>query len=549
MAVIVLQTFALPFIVSAQTTPTTPTPTSTYCGLTQKLLDITGISDLFNSLQNTLSSLIGSGVSAVTGGATTGIGILGVGTLVPVAEQGEQLAHVRQIRTDLDSITTKEFVCDPVLRFVASLLIRSLTNTIIAWIQGNGGEDVGFVGNFEAEFRKQLDARGGELLNQLAGVNLCGNIGAFLQISLRTGTSLRQKLQCTVTDIVENVGDFFNDFSQGGWPAFIRMSLQPQNNPYGAFLIALDAKLAAEGAAGRALERKLLANKGYSGVRTPANGICDVGNDGILRCTIEYFTKTPGHLVANMLERTIGSGYDYAIVADEFNEALEAIITTLIFTLVNSAEEGIFNPALADSPVTTDVNILTIITTSLPSGVLKIPYTATLTAINGELPYTWNISSGSLPPGSPAFALSPEGHITGTPTVIGTYAFTVKVADIEGRTDFQNLTIQIFETPPTPKPPPGTPLSCNGVFTVIPGGPACTLETTCTAFAGTCHTPLCPASAADPLQSVCVSMLSDGTCTVTGEIRSCIVNGVTVTEACYISVRGGQPEQLTCRNL
>lgn len=451
LTIIVFQTLALPFIVSAQTTPT-PTPTSTFCGLTQQLLDVTGITDLYNSLTSTLSSLIGGVTSSITG--------IILGEEVPVKDQ--------VVRDNTTSLVQKEYVCDPVFRFVSALLIRSLTDSIIGWIQGSSGdgEEVGFVANFEQEFRRQLDARGGELLNQLAGVNLCGNIGAFLQISLRTNSSLRQRLQCTVTDIVQNVEDFFQDFNNGGWPAFIRLSMQPQNNPYGAFLIGLDAKLVAEGAAARALERKLLTNNGYSGVRKSSNGVCDVGNDGILRCTLEDITKTPGHLVANMLERTIGSGYDYAYTADEISEAIGDIITTLIFTLINSPNEGIFNKNLAHSPVETpQPNIFTIITTSLPSGVINQPYTAQLTAINGVQPYAWSISSGSLPPGSPTFTLSSGGFITGTPNTLGTYSFTVKATDSVGTADTQTLIIQINAAgavssacPGGSQPIPGAPL-------------------------------------------------------------------------------------------
>ena len=105
------------------------------------------------------------------------------------------------------------FGLDFLWREIASILIRVLTNSIIAWIQGDGGGNVGFVGNFENEFRRQVDGRAGEFLNNLAGVNLCGNIGLYLQISLRTYPGFRDYFSCTLTDIVDNVEDFFTDFS------------------------------------------------------------------------------------------------------------------------------------------------------------------------------------------------------------------------------------------------------------------------------------------------------------------------------------------------
>ena len=70
---------------------------------------------------------------------------------------------------------------------------------------------------------------------------------------------------------------------------------------------------------------------------------------------------------------------------------------------------------------------LAIGTTSLPNGIVNVAYTATLMASGGTLPYTWSIVDGSLPPG---LTLSPSsGDITGTPTAVGTFSFTVQVMD------------------------------------------------------------------------------------------------------------------------
>ena len=75
------------------------------------------------------------------------------------------------------------------------------------------------------------------------------------------------------------------------------------------------------------------------------------------------------------------------------------------------------------------ISPLNITTTSLPSGTLNFQYSATLGASGGVPPYTWNVTVGSLPPG---LNLDPaSGLISGTPTVTGTYPFTVQVADAQ----------------------------------------------------------------------------------------------------------------------
>jgi len=70
---------------------------------------------------------------------------------------------------------------------------------------------------------------------------------------------------------------------------------------------------------------------------------------------------------------------------------------------------------------------LSITTTSLPSGTLNYNYSTTLGATGGITPYAWSVTSGGLPPGLNLDSNS--GVISGTPTVLGDYPFTVQVSD------------------------------------------------------------------------------------------------------------------------
>ncbi len=69
---------------------------------------------------------------------------------------------------------------------------------------------------------------------------------------------------------------------------------------------------------------------------------------------------------------------------------------------------------------------------TLPGGTVGTPYNATLTATGGVLPYTWSVSSGSLPAGLTLTGNADNtATISGTPTLLGTSTFTVQVADAE----------------------------------------------------------------------------------------------------------------------
>ncbi len=67
-----------------------------------------------------------------------------------------------------------------------------------------------------------------------------------------------------------------------------------------------------------------------------------------------------------------------------------------------------------------------ITTSTLPYAVVGAAFTQSLAASGGTPPYTWSISSGSLPAG---LDLSSSGQISGTATHAGVFPFTVQLAD------------------------------------------------------------------------------------------------------------------------
>jgi subtilisin family serine protease len=87
---------------------------------------------------------------------------------------------------------------------------------------------------------------------------------------------------------------------------------------------------------------------------------------------------------------------------------------------------------------------LTITTSSLPGGTVGQSYSQTLNATGGQTPYTWSVSTGSLPPG---LSLNPAtGVVSGTPTSAGTFGFTAQVSD-GTQTDTQTLSIVVSAAP------------------------------------------------------------------------------------------------------
>ncbi len=87
---------------------------------------------------------------------------------------------------------------------------------------------------------------------------------------------------------------------------------------------------------------------------------------------------------------------------------------------------------------------LAISTTTLPAGLVNNTYNVSLSATGGTAPYTWSLSSGSLPSG---VNLGSSGSLSGTPTAAGQYSFTVQVADSNSHTATQQLSLTVNPAP------------------------------------------------------------------------------------------------------
>jgi hypothetical protein len=95
---------------------------------------------------------------------------------------------------------------------------------------------------------------------------------------------------------------------------------------------------------------------------------------------------------------------------------------TFVFTVHVTDSSG---PISASRDLTININGTLTITTpaSLPNALVSTPYTFTFAATGGFPPYTW-LNTSTLPPG---LNLSSAGVLSGTPTNVGIFSFTVQV--------------------------------------------------------------------------------------------------------------------------
>ncbi len=107
----------------------------------------------------------------------------------------------------------------------------------------------------------------------------------------------------------------------------------------------------------------------------------------------------------------------------------------------------------------------TITTTSLPSAAIGLSYFQSLIASGGTSPYSWSVTSGTLPAG---LSLNPlTGALSGTPTVAGTQKPTFKVTDANQQSATATLSITVVSSPG-----PYSPLTPVRVCDTRPGNPS-----------------------------------------------------------------------------
>ncbi len=96
-----------------------------------------------------------------------------------------------------------------------------------------------------------------------------------------------------------------------------------------------------------------------------------------------------------------------------------------------------------------------ITTGTLPGGGVGTPYSQTLAGTGGTGPYRWSVTAGSLPAGLTLNGIT--GVISGTPTGLGSYAFTITLTDGSGKTTSRSYSLTVLMSSLNSRPIAATP--------------------------------------------------------------------------------------------
>jgi len=219
----------------------------------------------------------------------------------------------------------KEYVGDSLAYTLGRAVISRMVESTVRWINSGFKGSPSFVTDLDGFLLDVADGVAGDFIYGTDLGFLCSpfelNIRSALAIQhYGTGAS-RNPSACTISGIGDNVDNFLDDAGDSGWGRWFDVTTQPQNNQYGAYAMA-EAQLNASIVNARGEELQLL---NFSGGFLSFEECTEIEGGGE-ECTI----STPGQVIANSLNKSLGAGQDSLIQADEVNEIVGALLSQLV---------------------------------------------------------------------------------------------------------------------------------------------------------------------------------------------------------------------------
>lgn len=233
-------------------------------------------------------------------------------------------------------------------RFVREVLRKRLldmvVDDIIGWINGEG--DPRFVTDWNAFLEEAANVALSALDQELGGA-LCAPFN--FRINIQTSqTRFQNSITCTLDQIVGNIENFYNDFSNGGWIAYSQ-TIEPQNDFYGSYFMSLTEAQRRVDKAVYAADKEATIGGGFLSTKDcvevgdtsdPKSGP-DIDRDGKYGDTLNCKITTPGSVVAHLANQAVGIDIPYLLSAQEFETYLAAIVNALINRLLRVGVEGL----------------------------------------------------------------------------------------------------------------------------------------------------------------------------------------------------------------
>ncbi len=223
---------------------------------------------------------------------------------------------------------------DAIQEAIKKRFFDMVVDQMVNWIQG-GGKPL-FIQNWEVFLAQYGNIVTGDILGELKIAGICQPFGMQLQIAVLQPPRFSGQVRCTLDQVVRNMANFYANFSAGGFVAY-REQWQPQNNFYGALLLAMNEKETRIADKRFAANQQVQANNGFLGQQK-----CDEFG----RCVI----VTPGMQIGAAAAKVVGADLDYIINSKSMAAYVAAISDAFINRLVREGVSGFQGVIAANSP-------------------------------------------------------------------------------------------------------------------------------------------------------------------------------------------------------
>jgi len=301
---------------------------------------------------------------------------------VPVSQFG-RTAQDSLTGGSANALSFNNCVLRPLGKIIVITLIRNIGSSVVNWVNTGFQGNPTFITDFEGTLRDTADQAIGTFIEGSDLGFLCNDFGfqIRLALALKYSQPFREQARCTLSEI----GDNISTNGGRGWDNFLSVSTEPQNNVYGAYLIA-ESELAQRAANAVGIKEKRVAlGQGFLDYETcdryettdevnkrlgtltkdnvgnitgggafnttvtskDANTFKDPSNANVSTQTgynqtvdsqcLEKTVKTPGSVVAGKLNSSFAQGDIQAAVAQEIDQVIAATLNQLAQKIIQGA--------------------------------------------------------------------------------------------------------------------------------------------------------------------------------------------------------------------
>lgn len=303
---------------------------------------------------------------------------LGIGDFGVFADPWHTLVSIGGWATEVGA-WIKDHIAKVFLAKLRKELINYFQNKIVKWVEGDDTGGSLYPKDFKDFLKEASDQAAGDVIKNVGLGQFCDGFGedrAKLQISLTPPppVTISRGYSCTLSDVVDNVKAFKDNFSEGSFVGYQTL-LESQNNRYGLTLTAVNELMIKKDDRVSAAMQSVTAGGGFLSGKTclkweeimppgvygpslaitendprfkgnttpdgrPYNGSTERPAGSQYECTSSKIV-TPGKTVGDALSKAVGSDIDFIMNAEDLSAFVAAITDAMIYRLTKEAGKGL----------------------------------------------------------------------------------------------------------------------------------------------------------------------------------------------------------------